>query len=91
MDTGRFKSYVSDTRRQIGTNVFTGLLLAAVTSFASSYLTASKAQADMGTSIAVLQSQITVQNVDLKAQIGRLQADFDQMRRDLYAPRSGRQ
>lgn len=72
------RAQVSERRQRIGEQVLIGLLIAGATGIASGYLVSQRAVEEMGTQMAVVQSQLA-----------RLQSDVTDMRRDLYQPRMG--
>lgn len=72
------RAQVSERRQRIGEQVLIGLLIAGVTGIATGYLVSQRAVEEMGTQMAVVQSQLA-----------RLQVDVTEMRRDLYQPRMG--
>lgn len=72
------RAQVSERRQRIGEQVLIGLIIAGVTGIATGYLVSQRAVEEMGTQMAVVQSQLA-----------RLQTDVTDMRRDLYQPRIG--
>lgn len=72
------RAQVSERRQRIGEQVLVGLVIASVTGIATGYLVSQRAVEEMGTQMAVVQSQLA-----------RLQTDVTEMRRDLYQPRMG--
>lgn len=76
--TREVRARVSERRQRIGEQVLVGLIIAGSTGIATGYLMSQRAVEEMGTQMAVVQSQLA-----------RLQSDVTDMRRDLYQPRMG--
>ena len=86
--TARFRAHVSERRQRIGEQVLAGVLVAAITAAAASYLTGRRAVEEMGTQLAVIRTQMTYQAAATNEKLAELKSSIDRISGDLYRPRA---